>query len=763
MSERSNLRLLVLAVLVASLLSTLLARAFYLQVMTGASYRAAATHNSEREVAEPAVRGLILDQAGRPFVSNRTSVVVTVDRQALNKESDRGTAVLKRLAKMLDTPVAKISERLVPCGTDGAKPPPVCWNGSPYQAVPVASDVDTRTALSIMERRQDFPGVTATLAAIREYPAPYNANAAHILGYIGPVTEEQLTAQGDSTAWDRLRRTDEVGRTGLEKEYDTALRGKPGITTLSVDTAGRVTGRVETKAPQPGDYVVTSIDARLQAEVERQLVNAVQRAQRQGYAGKSGAAVVVDVRTGRILAMASYPTYDPSIWIGGVSKKQYKSLIDSQALASNAYQGTFAPGSTFKVISTSAAAASGLSLYGSYPCPSQLKIGPQTFRNFESSAYGRISLARALEVSCNTVFYGLARQMWQQAGGPEAGPDAPDPIAAAAKAFGLGQRTGVDLPGEAAGTVASRAFKMQNWEDKKDDWCRNAAEGYPQLRKTDPKQANYFTALDRENCANGYQWRAGDALNAAIGQGDTTVTPLQLAMVYAAIANGGKLYQPQVAKGVVSADGKVVEQFPPILKGRVDVPRSAIKFLRQALPGVTVDGSGETPFLGFPLDQIPVASKTGSAQVTGNKASTSWFASYAPANKPRYAVVMMVTQGGTGSKTSGPSVRKIYEAIFGVRGSTVNPSRSILVGGAPQTMLPAVRRDGKPVTIKAATSTTDLTLEPKAVSPEQAAAANASASASPSAAASNEPASPSTSPVPSASGGATPGPSGSSP
>ena len=702
MSERSNLRLLVLAVLVASLLGTLLARAFYLQVLEGAEYRAAAADNTVREVVDPAVRGLILDQAGRPLVSNRTSVVVTIDRQELAKEDDDGAAVIKRLAAILDTPAARIRERLKPCGTEGAKPPPVCWNGSPYQPVPVAKDVDTQTALTIMEKRSDFPGVSARLEAIREYPAPFNVNAAHTLGYLGPVTEEQLEEQGDSTAFDRLRRTDVVGRTGLERQYDDILRGVPGITTLAVDTAGNVTGTLEEKDPVAGDYLVTSIDAKLQSVVEQQLINAVYRAQRQGYRGTSGAAVVIEVDTGRVLAMASYPTYDPSIWIGGVSKKQYKDLIDSKALSSNAFQGQFAPGSTYKVVSTAAAGAEDFNLYGIYPCPSSLKIGPQTFRNFESNGYGPISLTRALEVSCNTVFYDIARTMWQKAGGPDAGADAPDPIAETAADFGLGEPTGIDLPGEAAGRISSRSFKYQNWEDMKDTWCRNAEQGYPETRKTDPKLADYYTALDKENCTDGYQWRAGDALNAAIGQGDTTVTPLQMAMVYATIANGGTMYQPQVAKGVVGADGTVVKEFPPIVKGRVDVPKKAIKFLRKSLPGVTTEGSGETPFIGFPLDKIPVASKTGSAQVTGDKASTSWFASYAPANDPKYAVVMMVTEGGTGSKTSGPSVRKIYEALFGVSGRTVRPGDSVLVGGEPRATLPAVRPDGTPVTARGA-------------------------------------------------------------
>ncbi len=700
MSERSNLRLLVLAVLVVSLLGTLVARAFYLQIMEGAEYRAAAVDNTVREVVDPAVRGLILDQAGRPLVANRTSIVVTVDRAVLQDEDDDGAAVVRRLANILDMPEDKISERLVNCGTEGAKPPPVCWNGSPYQPVPVASDVDQQTALTIMERRADFPGISAKLEAIREYPAPFNVNAAHILGYLGPVTEEQITEQGDSDAFDRLRRTDVVGRSGLEKVYDAQLRGEPGITTLAVDTAGRVTGTIDEQAPVAGSYVVTSIDAKLQEVVEQQLIGAVNRAREQGYPGDSGAAVVVDVKTGRILAMASYPTYDPSIWIGGVTKKQYKELLNSDSLQSNAYQGEFAPGSTFKVISTAAAGRDDFNLYGTYACPSQVKIGDQTFRNYESSSYGPISLTRALEVSCNTVFYGIAERMWKEAGGPDAGVDAPDPIAETAKLFGLGSATGIDLPGEADGSVASRAAKAAEWEQLKDKWCAAAEEGYPETRKTDPALADFKTALDAENCTDGYQWRAGDALNAVIGQGQNTATPLQMAMVYAAIANGGKLFQPQIAKAIVSADGTQVDELEPILKGRVDVPKSAIKFLKKSLPGVTTDGSGETPFAGFPLDQIPVASKTGSAQVTGSDISTSWFASYAPADDPRYAVVMMVTKGGTGSKTSGPSVRKIYEALFGVRYGTVDPRRSVLIGGEPLADLPVIRADGTPVVPK---------------------------------------------------------------
>jgi len=688
---------MILGVLVLSLLGTLVARLMYLQLLSGESYRAAAQSNTVREVVNPAVRGLILDQVGRPLVSNRTSMVVTINRVTLEREADGGKRVINRLAKALEIPAEQISDRLMTCGEEGAKPPPVCWNGSPYQPIPITNDVKPLTALEIMENRTEFAGVIARLDALRIYPTPFNVNAAHILGYLGPVTEQQLDEQGNSKAIDRLRRTDVVGRSGLEAYYDTVLRGTPAVTTLEVDTGGRVTGTVDERPAVPGRYLVSSIDARLQSVVEKQLVDAVQRAQEQGYPGDSGAAVVIDVRNGHVLAMASYPTYDPTIWVGGVTKKQFEDLMSSDSLSSNAIQGLYAPGSTFKVVSTAAAGKEGLNLYGEYKCPNRVKLGSQIFRNFESAAYGKITLARALEVSCNTVFYGIADEFWLRGGGPDSTKASPDPIAEVARMFGLGSKTGIDLPGESTGQVSSRLFKGANWEAKKDVWCRNAVEGYPETRKTDPKLADYFTALDKENCADGFRWREGDALNAAIGQGDTAVTPLQLAMVYAAIANGGTVYEPQVVRGIMSPDGKVVEEVKPKVKSKVAVPKATIKFLQNTLPGVTTDGSGETPFEGFPLDQIPIASKTGSAQVTGNKVSTSWFASYAPADKPRYAIVMMVTQGGTGSRTSGPSVRGIYEAIFGITGEVVNPADSVFIGGAPRKDLPVVRPDGTPV------------------------------------------------------------------
>lgn len=697
MSERSSLRLVVLGVLVVSLIGTLVARLSYLQLVAGDSLRAAAANNSTREVIAPAVRGLVLDQRGRPLVSNRVSLVVSVDRMVLAREEDDGEEIVARLAEALDETPEELALRLVPCGQEGAALPPVCWDGSPYQPIPVAKDVDTETALAIMERRAEFPGVIAQLEAVREYPQPFDANMAHLLGYVGPVSQDQLDIQGESSDPARLRSRDIVGRTGLEAQYDDQLRGIPGITTLAVDTVGRVTGTLDITDPVPGNYVVTHIDAHLQAVVEEQLQEAVDRARDLGNQGTSGAAVVVDVKTGGVLAMASYPTYDPELWVGGISRKSYDRLLKSKALSSNAVQGTFPPGSTFKPVTTWAAAQEGYDLDGTYDCPSDYEVGSQTFRNFESEGFGPISLQRALEVSCNTVFYRLADELWLTAGGNAATLESPDPIADAAARFGLGRPTGIDLPGEAGGLVSGRIEKQRTWEERRDNWCASAKEGYPETREEDPELADYFTALAKENCLDGFRWRNGDAINASIGQGDTAVTPLQLAMLYAAIANGGTILEPHVAKAVLTSSGEVVREIEPKVTGVIE-DTSTLEWLRSALAAVTVEGTGRTPFIGFPLDQVPVASKTGSAQVFGADTTIAWFASFAPADDPQYAVVMMVTEGGTGSGSVGPSVRAIYEQIFGVVGDRVDPGRSVLIDGQPSDRLPIVRADGTPIT-----------------------------------------------------------------
>lgn len=702
MTDRSRLRLVVLQVLVLSLLATLLGRLWFLQVLSGERYQQAADNNRVREVITQPVRGLILDDLGRPLVRNRTTMVVTVDRNKLLDEPGDGAQVLARLAAVLKTTPAAIEDRITLCGTKGAKKPPICWNGSPFQPVPVARDVPVDVALTIMERRENYPGVDAALEAVREYPLPEGAAAPHLVGYLGPVTDEEVAASQGSA--NELFRSDFVGRSGLEASYDQYLRGVPGIDRLAVDKDGVVTGTLGETAPEPGSYLVTSIDAKVQAVAEQALRDRILAARagdvpKGPFVADSGAVVVLDVRTGRVVAMASYPTYDPRVWVGGVTAKEFEALTAEGAgtpLLSRAVAGEFAPASTFKVISASAAVRAGYSTSSTYPCTSSFAFGNTSKRNYESRPYGNISMARALEVSCNTVFYKLGYDTWLREGGLQPKGTPREAFVTTARGFGYGAKTGIDLPGERPGRIVSRADKLATWEERKTVWCQRAKTGYPE--QTDRSRAAYLQAIARENCLDGWRYRGGDAVNFAIGQGDTLVTPLQVARAYAAIANGGTLWRPQLAKAVVRPDGTIVKEFAPQKDGTLPVSPTMIRYLQTALRGVATNGTARGVFADFP---VQVSAKTGSGQVSG-KQDTSWFASYAPSNAPQYAVVMMISQGGTGSGTSAPGVKKIYEALFGVRGGTVSPAASVLPGGVLPTRLPTITKDGRVVQPSAA-------------------------------------------------------------
>jgi penicillin-binding protein 2 len=690
MSERSRLRLVVLQVLVLSLFVTLGGRLWYLQVVAGERYEQAASENRLRQVAVPAVRGQVLDDLGRPLIRNRTALVVSVSRTELLRQDDGGGELLRRLAGVVDVPYEELRARTTLCASDVPKP---CWNGSPYEPIPVTETDDTAIALRILERQEEFPGVTAELAPVREFPAPEGANAVHLLGYLSPVTEEELTEQRAESTDRPIGRRDLVGRAGLERQYDDALRGTSGVRTVSVDHRGRVSGTVDEQPAAPGNHLVTSIDAGVQAAVEAQLQAAIDRARsrtdRDGtpYAAPTGAAVVLDHRTGRIVALASYPSYDPAIWVGGISATDYAAITSEEAHYPNqsrATQGEFAPASTFKVVSTAAAVGAGYDLEGSYSCPSDFRVGNRTFRNYESRAYGPISLQRALEVSCDTVFYRFAYELWLRDGGDRPRPDAADSFLRMAQRFGFGRPTGIDLPSEVSGRIADRTWKRETWEATKETSCRRATEGYPEVAEEDPQRAAYLQQIASDNCVDGFKYRGGDAVNFAIGQGDTTVTPLQLAVAYGAIANGGTLWAPRIGKAVVRPDGTVVEEIVPQAAATLLVEPATLDYIRTALYGTARNGTGRAPFAGFPLDEHPVAVKTGTGEVFG-KQTTSWFASF----DDRYAIVLMVEEGGTGASTSGPSVRAIYEAIYGLTGAP-----PLLPGGRPPEALPRIQPDG---------------------------------------------------------------------
>lgn len=425
---------------------------------------------------------------------------------------------------------------------------------------------------------------------------------------------------------------------------------------MAVDSTGTVTGLIREEAAVAGDTLVTSIDARIQEVAERALTRAVTAARKQGEPADSGAAVVLEAKTGRVTAIADYPTYDPSVWTGGISQRDYEGL----PLVSAAVQGQWPPGSTWKVTSTAAAAKAGYPLRGSYDCPGGYTIGGRVFHNFESAALGRMDMHRALVVSCDTIFYRFADRMWRRDGGLKPVEHPKDPMQKMAREFGFGTPTGIDLPHEASGRVPDRAWKKANWERTKADSCRRAKTGYPEM--SDRKRAAYLKALATDNCRSGWVWWAGDAANFSIGQGDVLVTPLQLARGYAALANGGTVFSPRIGKQLVGPDGTVVRTITPPVVGKIDASRKTLRFIRDALAEVPRTGTAAGAFKGYSFKRLPVAGKTGTAEAYGRQ-DTSWFASFGPVKKPKYVVVVVVSQGGTGGTTAAPAAREIWEGI----------------------------------------------------------------------------------------------------
>ena len=692
MNNKSRLSLLVVQILIVSLMTALFGRLFYLQVAAGPKYREAALSIQSRDVVAPATRGLIVDGYGVPLAMNKAGLAITIDRIAIDKLEDKGVGVMKRLAALLNLKYEDIYQNTRLCGELPKGEKAGCWQGSRYQPIPITKSADPDIALQIVERSDAFPGVDAQPVAIRNYPSYLDVNAAHVLGYVGPLTESDLLESNGKQYF----RSETIGKTGLEIQYDSFLRGEPGIRTVIVDRKESITRESQNTKPIPGDHLVTSLDVRLQAATEKALKDAVLRGRANGYTSDSGAAIVMDVRTGQILALASYPTYDPNSWEKGLTVQQASDLFSekkSVPALNRAIQGLFAPASTFKVVSVVAAADAGYDINANYDCPSQVQVGTRAFQNFDSKNQGRMDMKKAIAVSCDTIWYQIAFDEWLRDGGlrPKSNPN--DYFFKAAQAFDITEKVGIDLPSESRSRLADRAYKKR-WHDQNKDFYCNYKD-----RATKAQQTPFLVQLAAENCVDGDKIRAGDAVNFSIGQGDTVVTPLKLTQMYAAIANGGTIWQASIAKAVVKTDGTVVKTFTPSKLGTLDVEASTIKFLQQSLREVVVSGTGAGVFAGFPIE---ISGKTGTGQVFGKnpngslKDDTSWFASYAPSDNPRYAVVMMVGQGGFGASTSGVGVRQIYEALFGVSGNKIVPGAALFPEGKPPMQLPKISPATKP-------------------------------------------------------------------
>jgi penicillin-binding protein 2 len=617
----SRLRLSVLGVVIVSLFAVMFARLWYLQVLAAPEFEVAASQNRVRVVTTPAPRGRILDRHGRVLVDNRYANVVTITRD----EIENRDAVLGRLSALLRIPVAELRARM-------ANP-----RYSPYKPVPVAEDVPKETLVYISEHQDLFPGVEATRQAVRTYPN--GTLAAHLLGYVGEINDVEL----DARKGDGYRLGDTIGKTGVEKIYEDDLRGEPGVERLQVDARGKSLGPLSVTPPVQGHDVVLTIDLEVQRLAEESLAKGIEaarkakdRASDKNFAAPAGAAVVLDPRNGAVLALASHPTYDPAAFLNGISRGDYAFLQDPAnhyPLNDRTIQGQYAPGSTFKLITALAGLRTGLIQPNSTVVDRGfLRVGNRTFRNAGSRAYGPVNLQRSLTVSSDVYYYTMGASFWSKR--DQLGET---PIQDTARLFGLGETTGIPLRPEMDGRVPD-------------------PEGRKELHELKPK------AFPEG------KWYPGDNVNLSIGQGETVVTPLQLANAYATFANGGTLWEPRIAAEVRDRGGDVVRTIDSVVRRKIDLPPQQRDPILRGLVGVTADprGTANGAFFGFPLNRFPVAGKTGTAQVAG-KQDTALFASFAPANSPtpEYAVVAVVEEAGFGGSVAAPIVRRIYDGIVG--------------------------------------------------------------------------------------------------
>lgn len=614
-------RLWLLRVVTILLLALLVGRLWDLQVLGGGHYSALAKDDFVRDVVLPAPRGLILDRTGKVVVDNQVSWSVLVDPAQLGRGKN---ATLDRLARLLGLRRSRIDKSLR------------IFTGSPF-AIPLAENVNPHVLFELAEHPEQFPGVTTAPVGVRTYP--YDTAAAQVLGYVGPVTAAELKAP----AYRGVFPGDDVGQAGVEQAYDRMLRGRDGLERLEVNSRGRVVRVLSVTPPAAGENLRLTIDIGLQQRLDADLAQRIASLQhsvdpRTGslYPAPSGAAVVLDPRDGSVLAMSSYPTYEPSVWVGGVSQANYRRLTDpsaQQPLLNRAIAGLYAPGSTFKLVTATAALDDQLidpstiiNDTGTFTIPGC--AGQCSFHNDSKEALGPLNVVRAIAASDDVFFYQLGYDFWSQRGryGPE-------PIQRLAQRYGLGQATGVGLPGAAAGRVDSPSVRQA--------LHREAPTAFPN---------------------NG--WYPGDNVELAFGQGGTIVTPLQLANAYATFANGGTRYRPRLASGATNQAGKLVTRFAPTVAAHVPLPAGVHAPILQGLVGA-VQGPGGTAtatFQGFPFGTLSVAGKTGTASAT-HREPAAWFACFAPTSDARYAIAVSIDQAGYGAAAAAPVARQALQYL----------------------------------------------------------------------------------------------------
>lgn len=606
------LRVRAMTAVIALGLFAIVARLWYLQVAHGPELLAQAEGNRTRLVRRVPPRGQIVDARGRVLATNRPLLsVFVVPYEAMPRKNSQTRRMedpgsLGRLAPLLNITEEElkrtIERNLV----------------TPYEPVRVAARISMETATQVEEQRMGMPGVFVMEEPVREYPS--GQLLGHVLGQMGEISKEELEKPEN----EGYRPGDYCGKLGIEKAFDSALRGHAGGDRMDVDARGRIRGVLASSDPVPGDTVHLTIDTQLQRVAYEALNSWAKR-------GKPGAAVALDPATGAVLALASVPSYDPNAYAAGISKADWDSLRANplKPLINRAVGSATAPGSTFKMITAAAGLELGLvSVHTRTTCTGVIYLGKWPKRCHKRSGHGSLNLKEAIAQSCDVYFYRLGQRL-----GPER-------LAAYARRFGLGQRLGIDLPGvEAKGIVPDPEWKRQ--------------------RKLGP-------------------WVGGDTVDFAIGQSSLATTPLQMASVCAAIANGGTLYRPQLVRAITRWDGRsgsqVVRGLVPEIARKVEVSPATMRTLVESMEAVMTRGTGARSA----IPGLRMAGKTGTAEVArrGRKVDNAWFIGFAPVENPRIAVCVFIETGGHGGEAAAPIARKIIAAHLGVKVDDVQVGRA---------------------------------------------------------------------------------------
>ena len=575
-------RLQFLSALIVLIIAVLIGRAGYLQVYDGEFYARLAEGNRIRIIPAEAARGTFYDRNGELLVTNRPGFAVSL----LPLTEPISPEVIARVSKLINVPVDEIQRKIdAHVGFDPIR---------------IKTDVLPDIVTIIEEQKDNYPGVVIEVLPIRDYI--YGEYAAHVFGYVSEINEEELERRKD----EGYKTGYIIGKFGLERIYDKEVRGINGGDQVEVDVSGRPVQLLGRQSPVPGHDLVLTIDKHLQ-EVAEQAVDT----QLSIVHANAAAAVVMNPQTGEVLAMVSRPAFNPNLFAGGISTQNWNVLNNNpyHPMDNKAITGEYPPGSTFKIVTGTAALAE-------HKVTPQEKIFdsghhwiiPKT--NAAGEALGWINFQEAMAHSDNVYFYEMGNRLGV------------DVLERYARMFGLGARTGIDLPYEAEGLVPNRKYKEDNYEDG--------------------------------------AWYLSETFDAAIGQGFNLVTPLQAAMVMGEIAANGKRYQPHLVQRVVDVNGNTVREFQPKLLSELDVSPSVIRNVQEGLHSVTKIGTAAGVFAGFPID---IAGKTGTAENSQGR-DHGWFVAYGPYANPNIVVAVIVEQGGFGSMSAVPIGRKIMEAAF---------------------------------------------------------------------------------------------------